>query len=291
MLLLSGKEVASHLYEQVTQQTKAFIAMGNPAPTLAVVLVGDDPASATYVANKAKACEQVGFRHIDYHLPSDSSLEQVLDLVTRLNADSTVNGILVQLPLPDHIDSFRVTQAIDPIKDVDGLHQNNLGALLVERPFLVSCTPLGILHLLDYYNLPTSGKNAVIIGRSTIVGKPMAALLAQKGRDATVTMCHSKTKDLASITKTADILVAAIGKPRAIDASMVKKEAVVIDVGINRIADSSKKSGFRLVGDVDFEQVSPLCSAITPVPGGVGLLTVATLMGNTLLAAKQQRRS
>jgi methylenetetrahydrofolate dehydrogenase (NADP+)/methenyltetrahydrofolate cyclohydrolase len=251
-----------------------------------VVLVGDDPASATYVASKGKACEAMGFDHRDYRLTVETTESELLSLVQKLNDDPLVDGILVQLPLPSHLDEKSIIHAIRPDKDVDGLHPVNVGRLMLGDPSFVACTPAGVMRILDYYKIETKGKEVVVVGRSNIVGKPMAALMIQKGRDATVTICHSRTEDLVSHTKKADILIAAIGKPHAITKEMVKNGAVVIDVGINRVVDTSKKRGYRLVGDVDYEGVSTICSAITPVPGGVGVMTIAMLMENTLLAAK-----
>ena len=269
------------------KQTSEFIAKHGFAPTLAVVLVGNDPASQSYVKSKKKACISLGFGHRDYELPADTTEKALLDLVKQLNADPTVHGILVQMPLPKGLDENLVIETIDSKKDVDGFHPVNVGKLLIGLPCFVSCTPKGVLEILDYYHIETKGKHAVIIGRSNIVGKPMAALLIQKGRDATVTVCHSKTENLKEIVKTADIIIAAIGKPLFVTSDMVKKGAVIIDVGINRIDDPSRKKGYRIVGDVDFEQVQDTCSAITPVPGGVGVMTIAMLMKNTLQAAKQ----
>lgn len=287
MQLLTGKEVSEAVYGDLEKQTSEFIAKHGFAPTLAVVLVGNDPASQSYVKSKKKACISLGFGHRDYELPADTTEKALLDLVKQLNADPTVHGILVQMPLPKGLDENLVIETIDSKKDVDGFHPVNVGKLLIGLPCFVSCTPKGVLEILDYYHIETKGKHAVIIGRSNIVGKPMAALLIQKGRDATVTVCHSKTENLKEIVKTADIIIAAIGKPLFVTSDMVKKGAVIIDVGINRIDDPSRKKGYRIVGDVDFEQVQDTCSAITPVPGGVGVMTIAMLMKNTLQAAKQ----
>ena len=287
MQLLTGKEVSEAVYGDLEKQTSEFIAKHGFAPTLAVVLVGNDPASQSYVKSKKKACISLGFGHRDYELPADTTEKALLDLVKQLNADPTVHGILVQMPLPEGLDENLVIETIDSKKDVDGFHPVNVGKLLIGLPCFVSCTPKGVLEILDFYHIETKGKHAVIIGRSNIVGKPMAALLIQKGRDATVTVCHSKTENLKEIVKTADIIIAAIGKPLFVTSDMVKKGAVIIDVGINRIDDPSRKKGYRIVGDVDFEQVQDTCSAITPVPGGVGVMTIAMLMKNTLQAAKQ----
>ncbi len=286
MLVLSGKEVATKVRSEVQQECTRFKQETGHTPCLAVVLVGDDPASATYVASKGKACEEMGFDHRDYRLPADTTEDYVVNLVEQLNADPLVDGILVQLPLPAHLSEKRITNTIRDDKDVDGLHPINIGRLLLGDPSFVACTPAGVMRILDHYQIETTGKEVVVVGRSNIVGKPMAALLMQKGRDATVTICHSRTADVGEHTRKADILVAAIGKPLAITADMVKEGAVVIDVGINRVEDDSRKRGYRLVGDVDYDAVAPLSSAITPVPGGIGPMTIAMLMENTLIAAK-----
>lgn len=287
MLILSGKEVSKAVYADLHARTALFIKTYGYAPTLAVVLVGSDPASQSYVRSKKKACIELGFGHQDYVVPETITQLELVNLVKRLNQDSSVHGILVQMPLPSHLDSNEVIETIDPHKDVDGFHPISVGKLLIGLPTFVSCTPLGVLGILDHYQIDTASKHVVIIGRSNIVGKPLAALLMQKGRDATVTVCHSRTRDLSSLTLTADILIAAMGKPLFVTPSMVKEGAVVIDVGINRIEDPSDPRGYRLVGDVDYAGVSPHCSAITPVPGGVGVMTIAMLMKNTLQAAEQ----
>lgn len=285
MQLMSGKEVSQAVYSDLETRTKEFIVTHGYAPCLAVVLVGNDPASESYVASKKKACDRLGYSHQDYLLPAETSQDTLLSLINTLNTDPTVHGILVQLPLPLHIDTELIIEAIDQNKDVDGFHPNSIGKLLIGLPSFVSCTPLGVLTILDHYQIETAGKHVVILGRSNIVGKPLAALLMQKGRDATVTVCHSRTKNLSSFTSTADILIAAIGSPHFVKATMVKPGAVVVDVGINRISDTQAKKGYILVGDVDFDEVSPVCSSITPVPGGVGVMTIAMLMKNTLQAA------
>mgnify|MGYP001131171024 CR=1 FL=1 len=286
MVVLSGKEVATQVKEEVRRSCEEFTASSGRQPCLAVVLVGDDPASSTYVASKGKACEAVGFAHQDYRLAADTDETTLLQLIARLNEDQAVDGILVQLPLPAHLDEKSIIHAIRADKDVDGLHPQSMGRLLAGDPVFVACTPAGVMRILDYYHISTATKEVVIIGRSNIVGKPMAALLMQKGRDATVTLCHSRTRDLAYHTKRADIIIAALGKPMAVTADMVKEGAVVIDVGINRIDDPTRTRGYRLVGDVAYEEVAPRCSAITPVPGGVGPMTIAMLMDNTLRAAR-----
>lgn len=288
MQVLKGKEVAEQTYVELKDRCAQFIGRYGYAPSLAVVLVGDDPASGSYVASKTRACEDLGFSHVDYRLDHDVTETYVLDLVKSLNDDPSIHGILVQLPLPAHIDENRIIEAIAVEKDVDGFHPHNVGNLLIGKAGFISCTPLGIMHMLDYYQIETAGKHVVIVGRSNIVGKPMTSLLIQKGRDATLTICHSKTEDLASLTLQADILIAAIGRAHFITASMVKEGCVVIDVGINRIEDPSRARGYRLVGDVDYESVAPKSSAITPVPGGVGVMTIAMLMNNTMVAAEVQ---
>jgi len=282
MRLLTGKEVAEQVYQeiQVAMETHKDLK-----PTLAVVLVGDDPASVTYVSSKQKMCAKLGFGHKDYHLPVTTCMEELLSLVSDLNADASVNGILVQSPLPSGLDENRIIEAIDPKKDVDGFHPVNVGRTLIGMPALVGCTPYGIVRMLRYYHIETKGKRVVILGRSNIVGKPLASLLIQKGCDATVTVCHSQTADLPSVTREADILISAVGKPGFVTKDMVRDGAVVIDVGITRVADVSAKKGYRSVGDVDFDAVAPKCEAITPVPGGVGVMTIAMLMYNTLMAA------
>jgi len=292
-VLLLGKDVSAYLREKIAKESSQFFELSGHRPTLAVVLVGDDPASATYVANKGKACDEVFFSHQDYKLAGNTDEKTLLTLIETLNEDSNVDAILVQLPLPKHLNERKIINTIKPSKDVDGLNTINLGSLITEEDGFVPCTPNGVLQLLKYYKIEISGKNVVIVGRSNIVGKPMSALLMQKGNDATVTVCHSKTKELKSITQTADILIAAIGKPLFIKKEMVKEGAVVIDVGINRVESAATKSGYKLVGDVDFEEVKDKCSAITPVPRGVGPMTIALLMQNTLKAAKNhfERRS
>lgn len=282
MLLMKGKEVTVSVYTRI-RKTLA----GHPElhPTLAVILVGDDPASLTYVHTKHKKCEELGFGHLDYHLPATTSQEELLALVDKLNKDSSVSGILVQSPLPKGLDEGAVTERIDPKKDVDGFHPVNVGRLLTGQPGMVSCTPLGVMTMLKHYGIELAGKHVAMIGRSTIVGKPMAALLCQKGVDATVTLCNSHTKNLKEITRQCDIVMVAVGKPGFLTADMVKEGAVVVDFGINRVPDATAKKGYRVVGDVAFDEVAPKCSAITPVPGGVGVMTIAMLMENTLKAA------
>ncbi|MBU0984280.1 MAG: bifunctional methylenetetrahydrofolate dehydrogenase/methenyltetrahydrofolate cyclohydrolase FolD [candidate division Zixibacteria bacterium] len=285
--LIAGKEVAKSVRMGLKSRIAALKEKG-VTPGLAAVLVGDDPASATYVHSKARACEKLGLYSEIIRRPADLTQDQLLDIVHRLNNDDRVHGILVQSPVPSHIDEFAVTLAIDPAKDVDGFHPHNVGLLLIGRPGLISCTPYGIIKLMEYYDLDPSGKEVVIVGRSNIVGKPIAALLIQKAKwaNATVTVAHSRTANLAEVVRRADIVIAAIGHAGTITADMVKEGAIVIDVGINRIDDPAAEKGYRLVGDVDFENVEPRTSWITPVPGGVGVMTIAMLMSNTVLAAE-----
>lgn len=284
-MILSGKELGEIVKAQTAERCAAFGRRFSRKPCLAVVLVGDNPASQTYVRSKKKACEELGIDHVDVAFDASITQTQLLDCVKDLNENPEVDGILVQMPLPDHIDELAVTEAILPQKDVDGFHPQNIGKLLLGQKSLVACTPSGILRILDHYGIKTAGKKVCIMGRSNIVGKPMAALLMQKGRDATVTVCHSRTSDVASITRDSDIIIVAVGHVNALTDDMVKEGAVVIDVGINRVPDSTKKTGFALKGDVDYDAVSPKASAITPVPGGVGPMTIAMLMENTLIAA------
>lgn len=288
MQILSGTEVASLVKERVQAECAQFIARTAVVPCLAVVLVGNDSASESYVASKRTACTEMGFKHVDYLLEASTTQAELLSVIASLNTDPAVHGILVQFPLPSHIDEQKVMKAIAFEKDVDGLHPTNLGNIVIGKPGLVPCTPAGVLRMLDHYGIDTCGMHAVIVGRSTIVGKPLAVLLMQKGRDATVTVCNTRTKDLKAITASADLLIAAMGKPAAITADMVAQGAVVIDVGINRVADPTKKRGYRIVGDVDYERVAPKCRAISPVPGGVGVITIAMLMANTLQACRMQ---
>ncbi|MCI6338195.1 MAG: bifunctional 5,10-methylene-tetrahydrofolate dehydrogenase/5,10-methylene-tetrahydrofolate cyclohydrolase, partial [Prevotella sp.] len=257
--------------------------------TLAVIQVGADPASSVYVRNKKKACEYVGVRSLAYELPEETTEEKLLELIREMNDRTDVNGILVQLPLPKHIDEEKVLDAISPLKDVDGFHPINVGRMAIGLPCFISATPLGIITLLKRYGIETSGKKCVILGRSNIVGKPMAQLMMQKQYgDATVTVCHSHSKNLKEECLEADIIIAAIGRPDFVTADMVKPGAVIVDVGTTRVPDASRKSGFRLNGDVKFDEVSPLCSYITPVPGGVGPMTICSLMKNTLAAGKKE---
>ena len=276
--IIDGKAISAAVRKELTEETARFVAETGIVPHLAAVLVGDDPASQVYVRNKERACEKCGMKSTLHRLASETTQDELMDLVGRLNADASVHGILVQLPLPAHLDSTEVLDAIQPGKDVDGFHPENVGLMLQGRPRFLPCTPHGVMKMLEYENISTAGKHAVVIGRSDIVGKPMAALLVQRGADATATICHSRTKDIASITKQADILVAAVGIPEFVTGDMVKEGAVVIDVGINRVDN-------RLVGDVDYEAAAAVAAAITPVPGGVGPMTIAMLLRNTLDAA------
>ena len=286
-VIIDGKAIAQNVRKEVAEQVKELNAKGI-SPCLAVILVGNNPASVSYVTGKQKALAEAGMTDKSVHLPEDTSEEELVELIERLNKDNTVNGILVQLPLPKHINEDRVITAITPEKDVDGFHPVNVGNLMIGRKAFLPCTPHGVIVLLEKMNIETSGKHCVIIGRSNIVGKPLAILMSSKKVNSTVTICHTGTKDIESIVKQADIIVAAAGHPMTVTKQMVKPGAVVIDVGVNRIPDSTKKRGFRLTGDVDFEAVSEIASYITPVPGGVGPMTIAMLMVNTLEAAKNQ---
>lgn len=282
---IDGKAIAAQVRAEVKAAVEARSASGLRPPHLSVILVGDDPASASYVRGKQKAAAEVGISSDTLTHPATLTESALLDLIATLNADPDVDGILVQLPLPPHIDEQKIIEAIDPAKDVDCFHPENVGRILLGTPRFLPCTPAGILELLRRTGLETRGRRAVVVGRSNIVGKPLANLLMQKGTDATVTVCHSRTDRLARVTREADILVAAIGRAHFITAAMVKPGAVVIDVGINRVEDASRPRGYRLVGDVDYEAVLPVAGWITPVPGGVGPMTIAMLLQNTLHAA------
>jgi methylenetetrahydrofolate dehydrogenase (NADP+)/methenyltetrahydrofolate cyclohydrolase len=286
-IILDGKAVAATVLDECRTEAAQLIARG-VTPGLAVVLVGSDPASKVYVGSKVRTCGELGFHSLKIELPAETTQEELLDVVRQLNVDPAIHGILVQSPPPAHINEEEIIRAIDPRKDVDGFHPENVAKLALEDPGgFVPCTPAGCMKLLQIAGIPTSGAEAVVIGRSMIVGKPMALLLVGKNSNATVTIAHSRSRDLPAICRRADILVAAVGRPEMVKADWVKPGAVVIDIGINRVEDSSKKSGFRLTGDVAYEEVAPLCSAITPVPGGVGPMTIAMLMKNTLQAARQ----
>ena len=288
--LLDGARIAAEVRGEVAAGVREMQVRHGVTPGLAVVLTGDDPASAVYVRNKGRACQEAGMASESFILPEETTQQELLDLLARLNRDERHHGILVQLPLPPHIDEEQVVRALDPAKDVDGLHPENMGRLVLGSPLFPPCTPAGIQQLLLRSGYAPDGKHVVICGRSSIVGKPLALLLVQKreGANATVTVCHTGTPDVAAVTRQADILVAATGRPNTVTADMVKPGAAVVDVGINRVNDPSRKRGYRLVGDVDFAGVSEVAAAVTPVPGGVGPMTIAMLLSNTLRAARLQ---
>ena len=288
MTLIDGKATAAAIKQQIAEEVSQMVANGQKQPHLAAVLVGHDGGSETYVKNKVIACEQCGFKSTLIRYEDDVTEEELLACVNRLNNDADVDGFIVQLPLPKHIDEQEIIMAIDYRKDVDGFHPINVGRMAIGLPCFVSATPLGILTLLQHYHIATSGKKCVVLGRSNIVGKPVAQLMMQKQYgDATVTVCHSHSTTLKQECREADIIIAAIGRPNFVTADMVKEGAVVIDVGTTRVPDATKKKGFRLNGDVKFDEVAPKCSFITPVPGGVGPMTICSLMKNTLAAAKK----
>ncbi len=278
--------MAAALRAEIAEEVAGMVERGERVPGLAAILVGDDGASQTYVNNKEVAAREVGFYSRVLRLPATTTEEELLEEIARLNEDEKVDGFIVQVPLPAHIDEQRVVEAIDPRKDVDGFHPENVGRVMLGLEGFVSATPDGILALLKYYGIETAGKHCVVIGRSNTVGRPVANLLSQKGWDCTVTMCHSRTKELADVVRGGDIVVAALGKAGFVGAEMVKEGAVVVDVGITRVPDEGRKSGYRLQGDVRFDEVAPKCSYITPVPGGVGPMTIVSLMRNTLKARK-----
>ena len=288
MKLLDGNKVKKDRLEKLTKSVKDLKSVYETVPGLAVILIGDNPASKAYVGMKKKACNQIGINSYEYKLGADIEEDELIQLIQYLNNNEEVNGILLQLPLPEHINEDKMLELIAPTKDVDGFHPLNVGKLLIGLPTFKSCTPYGVCELMDFYKIDPTGKHVVIIGRSNIVGKPLAAMLMQKDKigNATVTVCHSRSKNLKEISASADILIAAIGKPDFVTADMVKKDAIVIDVGINRVDDKNTEKGFRLVGDVDFDAVSKKVSAITPVPGGVGPLTITMLMTNTVESFK-----
>ncbi len=286
MELIDGKKIASDIKQEIAQEVEQIVKNGGKRPNLGAILVGHDGGSEAYIAHKVKSCEQVGFESTLMRFEDDITEEELLSKVEELNQNKAVDGFIVQLPLPKHIDEQKVIEAICPEKDVDGFHPVNVGKMSIGLDCFVSATPAGIMDLLERYNIDLSGKNVVILGRSNIVGRPLSILMSQKGKDATVTVCHSRTKDMETITQKADVLVAAIGIPEFVTANMVKKGAVVIDVGTTRVKSDQTKSGWRLMGDVKFDEVSPLCSYITPVPGGVGPMTIVSLLKNTLKAAK-----
>lgn len=287
--LIQGAVVRDKLLSGMTIEIDSLRADTGKVPGLAVVLVGDDPASKAYVGSKKKACGAIGIRSVEHLLPSSILQQDLVNLIHQLNQDDDIHGILLQLPLPDHLNSDLILHEISPAKDVDGFHPENVGKLLQGLDTYRSCTPYGIMKLLEHYSIDPAGKHVVVIGRSNIVGKPMAAMLVQKesGANATVTICHSRSDNMVAISRTADIVVAAIGRPNFVTADMIKEGAVVIDVGINRVEDASLEKGYRLVGDVDFETVSSKTKAITPVPGGVGPMTIAMLMANTIQSFKR----
>ena len=289
MTLIDGKAVSAQIKQEIAAEVEQIVGAGGKRPHLAAILVGHDGGSETYVANKVKACEACGFKSSLIRYEADVTEAELLAKVEELNQDADVDGFIVQLPLPKHISEQKVIEAIDYRKDVDGFHPINVGRLAIGLPCYVSATPNGIIELLRRYNIETSGKKCVVLGRSNIVGKPMATLMMQKANpgDATVTVCHSHSRDLKKECQEADIIIAAIGKPNFVTADMVKEGAVLIDVGTTRVPDATKKSGFRLNGDVQFDEVAPKCSFITPVPGGVGPMTIVSLMKNTLLAGKK----
>ena len=288
--LINGKEVSEKVLEKVKQEVVELKQSGKKAPHLVAVLVGDNPASMAYVNSKIKACEKVGVISTLVKFDIDINEETLLSKIGALNQDADIDGYIVQLPLPKHISEQKIIEGIKPSKDVDGFHPVNIGKLVLNLPTYISATPYGIVQLLEYYKIPTEGKHCVVIGRSNIVGTPMSILMSKNTEYAncTVTLCHSKTQNLKQYTLQADIIIAAIGKPNFVTADMVKQGATVIDVGINRVPSTETKSGYKLVGDVSFDEVAPKCAYITPVPGGVGLMTIASLLKNTLLAAKKE---
>jgi len=289
MELIDGKKISDQVKAEIAEEVKAMVAAGSKRPHLAAILVGHDGGSETYVAHKVKACEQVGFTSTLVRYEDNVTEAELLLKVNELNNNADIDGFIVQLPLPKHISEQKVIEAIDYRKDVDGFHPVNVGRLHIGLPTYLSATPAGIIELLRRYNIPTAGKHCVVIGRSNIVGKPVAGLMVQKGYpgDCTVTICHSRTPNLQEVVLQGDIIIAAIGSPEFVKAEMVKEGAVIIDVGTTRVASTETKSGFKLKGDVKFDEVAPKCSFITPVPGGVGPMTIVSLLKNTLLAAKK----
>lgn len=288
MTLIDGKKVADQIKEEIGATVEKMVAEGKKRPHLAAILVGHDGGSETYVTHKVRACEQCGFKSTLIRFEDDVTEEKLLEAIETLNRDADVDGFIVQLPLPRHISEQKIIEAIDYRKDVDGFHPINVGRMSIGLPCYLSATPAGIMELIARYEIPTKGKRCVVLGRSNIVGKPVATLMMQKHvpGDATVTVCHSATENIKEICREADIIIAALGKPGFVTADMVKPGAAIIDVGTTRVPDASRKSGFRLRGDVDFDNVAPLCSYITPVPGGVGPMTICSLMKNTLLAGQ-----
>lgn len=290
MILLDGKKISAEVKAEIKIEVDKLRESGGKIPHLAAVLVGTDGASETYVGSKVRSCEEVGFRSSLIRMEAATKEDELMKVIDGLNSNPDVDGFIVQLPLPKHINEENVTKAILPEKDVDGFHPVNVGRMTLGQPSYISATPFGIIQMLEKYNIETSGKHCVVVGRSNIVGRPMSILMSQTSKFAncTVTLCHSRTKDLANFTRMADILIVALGKAEFVTADMVKNGAIVIDVGITRVPDASKKSGYAIKGDVKFDEVAPKCSYITPVPGGVGLMTVASLMKNTLLSAKKE---
>jgi len=284
--LIDGKKIASEIKQEIAQEVLKLKAAGKKIPHLAAILVGNDGSSETYVANKVKDCHEVGFKSTLLRYQNTIKEDFLLQRIRELNEDKDVDGFIVQLPLPDHISEYRVIEAIDPSKDADGFHPVNIGRMMIGLPGYLPATPYGIVELIKRYNIATAGKSCVVIGRSNIVGRPVSILLSQKGMDATVTLVHSKTRNIKEIVSSSDIIIAALGSPGFVKEDMVKDGAVVIDVGTTRVESSETKSGFRLAGDVDFEKVAPKCSYITPVPGGVGPMTRVSLLRNTLMAVQ-----
>ena len=291
--ILDGKALSETIKGEIADEVRDWVAAGNPAPHLAAVLVGEDGASRTYVDHKVRSCARVGFESTLIQRPADITQEELLEIVHGLNDDPAIDGFIVQLPLPDHLDAQAVIESVDPAKDVDGFHPVNMGNLALGLPGFVPATPAGIMTMLERSGIDTQGKHAVVIGRSSIVGTPMSLLLSRSGQpgNCTVTLCHSRTVDLTGHCREADILVAAVGRPEMVKADMVKEGAVVIDVGITRVEDPSAKRGYRLKGDVDYADVAPKCSWITPAPGGVGPMTIVSLLRNTLTAARAKHRA
>ena len=289
MIILDGKKTSNDINEEIAAEVKSIVSSGGKIPHLSAILVGSDGASETYVNAKVKACKKVGFKSTLVRLPEDVSEEELLDEVNKINNNLDIDGLIVQLPLPKHISEMRVTEAIDPEKDVDGFHPSNIGRMVLNLPTYLPATPSGILELLKRYNVETSGKHCVVIGRSHIVGSPMSILMGRNNipGNCTVTLTHSRTQNLKEITKTADILIVALGKAEFVKSDMIKEGVCIIDVGITRVKSEKTKSGWKLLGDVDFEDVKDICSFITPVPGGVGPMTIAMLLKNTILATKK----
>ena len=287
--ILDGKKISNEIKEEIAEEVAGMKERGEKVPHLAAVLVGNDGASLTYVGSKVRSCERIGFESTLKHLPEETTEDELLALVDELNRDNDIDGYIVQLPLPKHIDEEKILMAVDPDKDVDGFHPANFGKMALDMDTFISATPFGIMELLKRYEVDTQGKHAVVIGRSHIVGRPISILLSRKGSpgNATVTLCHSRTKDIKSITLQADIIVSALGVPNFLTADMVKEGAVIIDVGITRVTDESRERGYYITGDVDYKAVSEKASYITPVPGGVGPMTIAMLLKNTLIARER----